>query len=104
MHFVIFYFIRILQMLFFCNFVFFHGDLRWNIYLLPLSFLSWLLRFFEYYFNTFLKGTHEYIRSCLIVTLKDPLTPLKNSKAYFLSGNELDFELTPFALTMTIPE
>jgi hypothetical protein len=97
-HFVLFYFIRILQTLLFFNFVFFHGDLRWNIYLLPLSFFSWLLRFLEYYFNTFFKGGAEYIRSCLVVTLKNPLTRKKNPKAYFLNGNDLNFEITPFAL------
>lgn len=97
-HFVLFYFFQILQTILFLNFVFFHGDLRWNFYVLPFSFFSWLLRFFEYYFNTFLKGTDEYISACLNVSLKDPLTPLKNSKVYFLNGNDLNFELTPFAI------
>lgn len=57
------------------------------------------VKIFEYYFNTFFKGTHEYLRACLIVSLKDPLTPLKTPKAYYLNGNDLNFEITPFGIS-----
>jgi hypothetical protein len=98
-HFFCFYGIRFIQAVLFCNFVFFHGDLRWNIYLLPLSFLSWSLRFFEYYLRIFFYGSCEYLRLLLNVTLKDASMFAFHSNSFIVITEEnVNVLLTPYAV------
>jgi hypothetical protein len=99
-HIIFSYGIRLVQTLLFCNFVFFHGDLRWNLYLLLLSFISWVLRFFEYYLRTFFLGSCEYLKLLLNVTLKDSsLYRSKDNKGFVLiTEDDVNITLTPYAL------
>jgi len=99
LHFLCFYGIRFTQTILFCNFVFFHGDLRWNLYLLPLSLMSWVLRFFEYYLRTFFQGSFEYIRLLLSVTAKDISMLDRKGKWFFaITEDDVNIELTSHAL------
>ena len=66
-HFIVFYSVRVYLLYLFVNFVFLEGDLRPILYCLPLSFVIWILRFFDYYFNTFFEGSHGYIKSLLVL-------------------------------------
>jgi hypothetical protein len=93
LHFFIFYVIRIIHFILFFNFMFFHGDLRWNLYLLPISFTIWILRFFEYSFNIYIEGSNNYIRSILQVT---PLKDLSYIEEEFITQEltQLKFEIT----------
>jgi hypothetical protein len=93
-HFGSIYLIRFVQVSLFLNFVLFHGDLRYCIYLLPFSFLSWILSFFEYYFKTFFEGTCTYIREILSVSLKEPLPRDVESKILFRNKHELNYIIT----------
>jgi hypothetical protein len=95
-HIIFSYVIRFIQALLFINFAFFHGDLRWNLYLLPLSFISWVLRFFEYYLKIFFKGSCEYIRILLNVKPKKDYDNFSGIAS--ITGDELDFSLTSLAL------
>jgi hypothetical protein len=78
----------------FFNFAFFSGDLRYNLYLIPLSFLY---SFLSYYFFTFVYGTWNYIRLVLKVTSKDPLTDSElNSTVITRDLSELKFSITSY--------
>jgi hypothetical protein len=99
LHFLCLYGIRFTQTILFCNFVFFHGDLRWNLYLLPLSLMSWVLRFFEYYLRTFFQGSFEYIRLLLTVTAKDISMLDRKGKWFFaITEDDVNIVLTSHAL------
>src|ERR1700729_1709584 len=93
-HFLIFYASRIITLIVFINFTFFHGDLRFILYLIPLSFLIWFLRFFEYYFHLFFTGTVNYIKTLITVQV------INKEKAFLFHGtiktlsDNLSYELT----------
>lgn len=100
LHFILCYFIKILQIVFFFNFVFFHGDLRFVLFLLPFSFLSWIFEFFSYYFETYIEHSLHYISEILSVQTKIPLTISERSSAYILkTENDFIFTITPFGYT-----
>lgn len=50
---------RIYILYLFLNFIFCHGDLRSLLYLIPVSFLLWLLQNLNYYFSFFMLGTYN---------------------------------------------
>lgn len=66
-HFILFYLLRFVTAGLFVNFSFFNGDLRLLFYMLPFSFLIWLLSFFYFYFKYFREGTTNYILELLEV-------------------------------------
>lgn len=87
--------IPLAQVYFLFSFVFFHGDLRWNLYLLPISFISWIFRFFEYYFKTFLIGSVNSLKELVTVTLVNPLSAKEEQSIYLKrDASELNFTLT----------
>jgi hypothetical protein len=97
-HFVLFYIIRIIQTLLFFNFVFLHGDLRWNIYLLPISFCIWLLRFLEHYFIIFFTASLQYLSDSLKVETKEGLFTLSNN-FIIVKPKDLTYTMTPFGIS-----
>lgn len=96
--FCLIYCIRLIQALLFFNFVFFHEDLRYCIYLLPISFISWILSFFEYYLKTFLEGTCNYIRDILSVSLKEPLDQDIGHHVLFRTKEQLNYSISSFGV------
>lgn len=60
-----------MQALLFINFAFFHGDLRLNLYLVPLSLLTVCFKHLWYYFNRFLEQNTQAIKEVLIVQYED---------------------------------
>jgi hypothetical protein len=99
LHFLIFYFFRILFLCLFINFVFFHGDLRILIYLMPISFLIWFFRFLEYYYFYFFESNKNYIKDLVLV---ESLTPLTSEELHSVTvtrnPSDLKFTLTDFAV------
>ena len=73
-HITTIYLVRILQSILLLNFAFFEGDLRYSLYLLPFSFLSWIFSFLEYYLKTFFEGSLLYLEDVLSVKFKNPLS------------------------------
>lgn len=73
-HFVLFYLLRLVLAGLFVNFTFFQGDLRLLLYMLPFSFISWFLSFFDFYFKYFREGTTNYILELLEVSYKGDMT------------------------------
>lgn len=72
-HFLFSYIIPIIISGFFVNFAFFHGDLRYVFYLLPLSFISWLYKHLFFYFIRFLDQNCIALSEYLIIKpLKEP--------------------------------
>lgn len=97
LHFTMCYLIKILQIIFFLNFVLFHGDLRYVFFLLPFSFLSWIFDFFSYYFEVYIKSSLNYICEILYVIPITPLTLDEYAAKYVLkTGNDFTFKITPF--------
>jgi hypothetical protein len=73
MHFTIFYGIRIITLSLFFNFVFLQGDLRYIIYLAPINFIGWVLRFFTYFFrDIFIPSNKEYLNKILKIVWTKP--------------------------------
>lgn len=73
------------MLLFFSNFVWFNGDLRLVIFISPVFFFTWILSFFDYYFQVFFFNHCNYIPSILSL---QQIYPVKASL------NNLTFELT----------
>lgn len=97
LHFIMCYLIKILQICFFLNFVFFHGDLRYVFFLLPFSFLSWIFDFFSYYFEVYVESSLHYVCEILYVTPIIPLTVDEYTAKHVLkTGNDFTFKITPF--------
>jgi hypothetical protein len=95
--FVFIYLIRLLQVIIFCNFVFFHGDLRWNLYLLPFSFLSWCLAPFEQYFKVYVEESFNYCNLLVNVISTEPNLVGQTSLGFTLVDSaKLSFGLTEF--------
>jgi len=70
--FLFYYIIPLIQISFFINFSFFHGDLRYNIYLLPLSLMSYLVKNLYYYYKVFIDQNIKAIKEALIIEFIDP--------------------------------
>lgn len=96
-HFLLFYCFRFLCLSLFIRYVFYHGDLRYLIYLLPISFLIWLLRFLDYSYFYFVQATENSMKDLLIIESLTPLTPEELSST-FITRNGLIFTLTDFAI------
>ena len=95
------YFIVFLQNIFFFNFVFFHGDLRWNLYLIPLSFLAWIFKNFEYSFIKCLQDDAEYLQQVLVVSWKnaeDERTYVGKKEPIQYDPNALEYIVTPYGI------
>ena len=94
------YFVGLLQNIFFCNFIFFHGDLRWNLYLIPLSFLAWIFKNFEYIFSTCLQDTMDYLLKVLEISWKHPDEAKDYAGKNFIQvdPNNLNYEITPYGI------
>lgn len=97
-HFFLYYFLRMLFLLIFLNFCFFHGDLRLLLKCLPISLIIWLLSFIDYYFEVFIEGNLNYIKTCLNITLKTNASIITDKQNFQeISLDNFIFELTPFA-------
>ena len=97
-HFFLFYIVGCIQTLLFCNFVFLHGDLRWNLYLLPLSFIIWILRFLEYHFFTFFLSSLDYLNAVLNVTYKNQHY-LITENFVIIKPKDLFYQITPYGFS-----
>lgn len=95
---MIFHLFGCIQTLLFFNFVFFTGDLRWNIYLLPISFCIWLLRFLEYYFIIFFTNSLQYLSDILKVETKEGLFILSNN-FIIAKPKDLIYTITPYGIS-----
>ena len=95
-HFFIFYITRIINLVLFCNFVFFTGDLRFNLYLLPISFCVWILSYFEYYFFLFFNGFIDELKK--IICVKTDI-PCNSSNLISCNLNDLSYEITPYGFS-----
>lgn len=91
-HFSIFYIMRIILLLLFINFIWFNGDLRWILFVVPFSFIIWVLSFFDYYFQIFFKNHCNYLRS--ILNVKQINTVQAFSGMIYTSLDNLNFNLT----------
>jgi len=98
-HFILFNIIPFIQSLFLINFVFFCGELKYALYLLPISFLTWCLSFIDYYFNTFITQSGNYIRAVLYVEL-DPSIKKNTNQTNIITCNisDLRCKLTDYAI------
>lgn len=79
-NFVIIHALSLLQNCLFFNFVFFHGDLRWNIYLLPFSFFGFIFRFWDYYIIRVLEDNDLFLKDHLHVELKNNNSSLEEKR------------------------
>ena len=97
LHFFLFVFFRLFILTLFINFCFFNGDFRYIMYLTPLLFISWILSFFEYYFEIFFENSKVFLNSLILVTpIKELNKPLQNT--ILTTGDDFSFSLTAFAL------
>lgn len=94
-HSILTYVIPFILNIFFVKFVFFHGDLRNLIYMIPITFICWVFSFLDYYFQEFLSGCSSYIRLLLNVNLKKDNTAIYlEASTITVSSNDLDFSLS----------
>lgn len=94
-HFLLYYFFKIIRLSLFISFTFFHMDLRYLIYLAPLSFIIWILRFFFFYFFWFANSNERYMLQVLSIKI-DP--SVKQRQHYFIitSHNDITLSITNF--------
>ena len=102
-HIGLFYVLRCIWVIFFVNFTFFMGDLRYCLYLTPFMFMRWILSFISYWMECYIRESLEMGTSFIIVNTNMNLTDDRhhtiNSKDVFT------FELTDYALELGfIPE
>lgn len=93
-HFFVFYFIRLLTCVFFLCFTFFEGDFRFVIYVIPFLFSTWILSFFDYYFNVFREGTENYVKDMLSVTYDKSFNKQEDVLYIICNPEDLTFCLT----------
>lgn len=94
-HFVLFYLLRFVLAVLFVNFTFFQGDLRLLLYMLPFSFISWFLSFFDFYFKYFREGTTNYILELLEVSYKGEITAADSTRNFITASiNNFTFKLS----------
>jgi hypothetical protein len=97
-HFIIFNVPPVIQTLFLINFAFLHGDLKYNIYLLPVSFFTWCISFIDYYFNTFITQSGNYIRAVLHMQVDSPDKKNHINNVIMCNINDLRCKLTDFGV------
>jgi|SRR5579871_848715 len=95
--FITIYLINIIQTVLLLNFTFLQGDLRWNIYLIPVSFLAWISRNLYYWFQNKLERNYNYLNKLLLVTYRNNANT--NTSDYILgTKTDLEFKLTSSAI------
>src|SRR5271155_844015 len=89
--------IPFIQSIFFFNFAFLSGDLRYNLYIIPFSFLSFIYSYLIYYLFIFFEESSNYVRLVLDVQLNNPMTKEEiGSNIVKRSLDEMSFSITPF--------
>lgn len=96
-HFFFTYLIPIIQLLFFINFVFFEGDLRYCLYLLPLSLLSFIFKSIWFYFQHFFENNCQALRESVIILNNEEVLafakPIENGLLVEVNLEDIKFEL-----------
>jgi hypothetical protein len=92
------YIVPLIQATLLLNVALFHGDLRFNIYLLPLSFIAWVFRFFEFYFLKFVQENSFACREQLIVKHLRDLPITEDAWYYTVRFKDLHFSLSQIAI------
>jgi len=92
---LLFYVFRIIIITIFVSFCFFNGDLQYLLYLSPISFFSWILSFYSYYYSQFILDNTIYIQNILVVKPQQPIS-VKEFKLPIidLADKQLIFNLT----------
>ena len=99
LHYAIFIIITLIQNLLFISFVFFHGNLKYVLYFLPISFFVWCLGFIEYYFITFLTQSGNYIRAVLSVKVVSSTEEIpSNANIIVCNISDLRCKLTAYGI------
>ena len=99
LHYAMFIIITLIQNLLFINFVFFHGNLKYVLYFLPISFFVWCLGFIEYYFNTFITQSGNYIRAVLSVKVVSSIEETPNHANIIVCNiSDLRCKLTTYGI------
>lgn len=81
----------------FFNFVFLHGDLRYMIYILPFSFLGYLLSFYIYWLDLYSKKNMDFGNKILNIKLKGDIA--SNITTFAVTSNSFDISLTEFGFS-----
>jgi hypothetical protein len=95
-HFICLQLISVFQSFLLLNFAIFHGDLRWNLYILPISFIIWITKNIEYYYRQQFRECIEYLQKILYVTLKEGVFLKKKYGLSLATLDDLDFTITVF--------
>jgi len=77
------------------NFAFFHGNLKYNLYLLSTSLFTWFLKNLWYYFTKFLEENSTAVRDALIVTYNEETSITISEKFSDIDICQLNFKLNP---------
>lgn len=94
LHLFFYYLIPLMQASLFFNFAFFHGDLRLNLYLVPLSLLTVFFKHLWYYFNCFFDQNAQAIKDVLIVKYEDDSALEQNHQFITIDPAKLSFRLS----------
>lgn len=97
-HFLLFYLFKGLRLYFFICFTFLQYDMRFLLYLAPLSFVLWLFDFFYYYHYWFITANLNYLHDMVNTTT----TSIISDKFNFIiikSWEDLHISLTPFGIS-----
>jgi len=100
-HFVFFQGVSLSYLVFFYNFVFFHGDFRYIFLLFPLTLLKYILRLWESYLKNRFDSYCLEIRALLQVEVKGGtiISSFPLGRDYLSGPLDLIFELTPKAIS-----
>lgn len=92
----IFFFLLIplLQTICLINFTFFNGNLSYNLYLLPFSFIAWLLSFLEFTFRYYYEGSYNHLMSLIVVNIIEPNNVLNGKNVIETTPSNLNYTLT----------
>ena len=82
--------------------VFFTGDLRVNLYLLPISFISFIYKNLRYYFTKFVSDNSVSINKLLLVKLKNNIRS-SGQLIYTVPFSDLEFKFSSYALENYAP-
>lgn len=102
-HFFFSYIIPLTISIFLVNFAFFHGDLRYVLYLLPLSLMSWVYTHFFFYFIKFLDQNYFAVKDCLVIQQLKPPVMVENNFVGF-DTTDISFKLSDKAFNDFGPE
>lgn len=81
--------IRFIAVLLFVHCCFFHGNFYTILYLTPITFIIWILNFFQYHINWIIEGNCNFIRECLVLSpLDSSLLPEGKTGFTFKITNE----------------